>query len=124
MWLQIVTVFWIGGKITSLGCGMYMAFTILGRQKFMHLSLPLGGWNCYGKAEKLLIAMYWTNSSRNDPCSEKKSEMHNFINSIWNKDELSWQWLAIYYYTVKVKVMLSPYLTKHHAMKTYGEVGV
>jgi len=94
--LLIPTVLWTDGRFTSVSYWMYMVLEkMLGRQKCIQL-------NHYYYLNVILlrvtvllkIARYWSNSSMNRSKQEViiHYEIHELINSIWNKEKLLQQW--------------------------------
>jgi len=73
---------------------------MLGREKYTQQNqvVPgakcLWGWVGYWKAKKSHITRYWSNPSRSDYGRGRtiRFEIHKFIISIWNKEELPEEW--------------------------------
>jgi hypothetical protein len=92
--LQILTSFWIDGRINSDSYWMYMeALIMLGTQKCIQLSheflnLDVRCWNCYWKGKKktnqllsIKLRQHWF--------SAQSSGIHNLADSVWSKEEMT-----------------------------------
>jgi len=95
IWLQILTVFWLGGVTISLNYSVYMGLVTSGRQKYYSRTTTACEFEmAIGKLKR-----------QKSPSTDQfpaelikaggrtiRSETHKFINYIWNKEELPEEW--------------------------------
>jgi hypothetical protein len=90
IYLQILTKFWIGGRITSVSCWTYSGLVVLGRLKCTQPS---------HFCQSPVLKSYKSPGVDQNPAEliqaggeTLRSEIHKLIKLIWNKEELPHQW--------------------------------
>jgi hypothetical protein len=106
--LQIPTVFRIDGRITSVSYLMFMLLVVLGRQKWVQLSFLVPEPSSF----EVEIAIEKLKSYRSQEIDQIQTELiqavgntlhteiHECINSIWNKEELLQHWKESFFIPV------------------------
>jgi hypothetical protein len=95
IWLQNPSIFWLCGRTICLIYLGYMGLVIFGRDKYVQYRksclswVPLrfdGYWKCKRSHHQVLIKFqqHWLWQG----CTTIRCQVHKFIYSIWNKNEL------------------------------------